>query len=246
MKHLLADAVISGVQLRFLVWDNAAGTGNASETLAPLIERLGGRYIRSENIGVYRALNAMLDQAESAYVLIASSDVAMFGGGLAWMQDAMRQMPTVGWLGCRACPDDVSPLAADVTALSPGAESVRLGDFESHCALLNWTLLREKVGPFDERFFFTYGDTDYVERMRKADVPFGSISRPLCHHTRMGSRVLVDPATMTVLESWDREAFYQKWADDVDVMGRHKLPHDVGYETFLASAWLRRCARSFL
>lgn len=243
MKHLLADSLVSGVPLRFILWDNAAGTADASTPLLPHLQRLGGIYVESDNVGVYRAINAAVSHTRSGQFMFASSDVAVFGGCLAWLIAARQQRPEVAWLGVTPADDYV--LAADIEGMRE-TNNIDTNKFESHLCLLDWSTLLQKVGPFDERFFFTYGDTDYIERMRKAEVLFGRLGRPLCVHTRQGSRALLEADRITVLEGWDREAFFAKWNHDDEVMKRHKLPDEVGYTTFLEAARQRRSARSFL
>ena len=244
MKHLVADSIFSQVQLRMMIWDNAATTSDTSAELQPHLARIGGRYIASENIGVYPALNRALAEINADTVLIASSDAAAFAGCLSWVKAAHEQYPEVAWLGLT--PADDFPLYRDLQAARGGDNPVQLGLFEAHLCLLDWKTLKEKVGLFDERFFFTFGDTDYVERMRKAEVKFGKIARPLCAHIGQASRAAIDVERNVILEGMDREAFYDKWRHDPDVMARHGLPPELRWEDFLDSGRMRRSARAFL
>lgn len=183
------------VALEIVVCDNGSTDGSvqAVRTHFPEVRvvELG------RNLGLSRANNAGVAAARGDYVLILNPDTLVHPGALApWVEFADRH-PEAGAFGCRILNPDGS-LQADVSSPFPTvwrwlvgalglgwlgrfvplfrfhtypgwrARDVREVDVHKGCALLVRRAVLEKLGGFDEAFFYAFEETDLCYRMRKA------------------------------------------------------------------------------
>jgi N-acetylglucosaminyl-diphospho-decaprenol L-rhamnosyltransferase len=152
---------------------------------------------RRRNGGFSAGINTGLRAARSSAILILNPDTALAPGAAAAMLDFLRERPDIGVLGPRVLNDDGTlqlscrrfPTFAAaafnrnslLTRLLPGNRysSAYLMSGWDHSAisdvdwlsgaamLLNRTAI-EKVGMFDERYFFEIEDVDLCRRMHDA------------------------------------------------------------------------------
>ena len=214
LTHLIA---YTPVPLRFILVDNGGGSGRHLLRWLPEVQCV---YIANpENVGYYAAMNQCLGLAESEHVIIAAPDhfvlprwfeplgVALEHFGLRWASPDWRTGPydrAVAW----------EALAAD-------SVEIELGRASTSCALIDWAKLKEEIGYFDERFFLTHGDTDYLERMRDKELRCGIVRGIMTHHDEHGARKWNTAEDDTAMEIADGVAFAAKWADRPDVTARH-------------------------
>lgn len=197
-----------------------------------LCEALGPQHTylpQPENPGVYASLQRGLALTTTRYVLIPSSDFIVFPG---WFQGAMRGLTELGMAWCG--PDWVDlpaaygydPTHAWNALAEPYPATGTYGKLNSAHGILDWHRLRDTIGGFDPQFFFTYGDTDLIERMRDAGMAYGVIGPPRGVHFVQQSRRVLDQeeggvAKNVVVELMDAELFHHKWRDRPDVLARH-------------------------
>jgi hypothetical protein len=220
LQHLLA----SGTPInRLIVFDNHPDDHASHEALARLLAPPHVYVRQRDNPGVYVTLNRALALTETRFVLLASSDFFVWHGWCAPVLDAMEHK-RIGWGGPDWIDGDWATTGVQGAwqALSePYPTAVTFGKLTSHHAVLDWHRLRAEVGPFDERFFFTFGDTDYMERMRDAQVDFGVVGPRRGVHAVQQSRATVPADTNVHLEMWDETLFRDKWAGRPDILARH-------------------------
>lgn len=214
--HLCAS---TPVPIRFLFVDNASDE--------PIAQRfrpwLGDAhvYLRYEdNPGVYARTNAALAHATSELVAWCASDHLVFPGWFPPLYTLLTQHG-YGW-AAPAWVDGPSASADIWEALDVPeqhhVDNTRLG---SSCFVMHWPRLRERVGWFDERFRVVFGDADYTERMRAADVPFGVCLEAKSRHLGSQTCQTMGARAFTAWEQADAQAFRDKYADQPDVLTRH-------------------------
>lgn len=221
LTHLLAfnGGWVSSVTLL----DNVSKALGMPEVLA-FARRHGCNVIRHEgNVGVWASVNRGLALSRSRWVLVLTSDVLLGPGAVPLLRQAAIGAD-VPFLGPQTA---LGMASAPVLALpGPAALEVDTSTYNGAVFLMDWPRLREKVGWFDPRFYCCAGDTDFVERMRDAGVPYGVLLRVPCVHLDKQSRrrdntVLGD----TRMEIEDLSRFRAKWAGRDDVLARHPLPN---------------------
>lgn len=221
MQHLF----FSGVPIRRLfVFDNVEDDAFSHERLTRLFPAPHVYVRQRDNPGVYRTLNRALAMTETRHVLLASSDFFCWPGWYSGVAAAMAQVPDLGW--CGPAWDDadwfrVGPTRAWTALEDDYPQGCQLGRLNSAHGVLDWPLLRERVGTFDERFFFTYGDTDYLERMAEARVQTGCVTPVRGLHAVQQSRATIAAEKNVVIEMFDEAAFHAKWAHRPDILARH-------------------------
>lgn len=217
LQHLFA---YTPANLRIILADNAAGEAHLSHQPMGQMLRGGDIYISNPNIGVYQALNNALALVKTDWVILSSSDFMVFPGWFSACEDAIRR-GLASWVSPAWIEAPYSPKPAWECLQQQYPEKIETGRFCPAFALFDWARIREAVGYWDTRFFFTYGDADYQERFRDAKVEAGVIHPARALHVGGASRKLLSPGLETMLEMWDEEIFYHKWAGRQDVMERH-------------------------
>lgn len=214
LTHLLA---YTPGPLRFILVDNGGTCGRIQSWL----DRGQCRFIANEtNVGYYAAVNQALAETESDYVILAAPDHYVLPNWWMALSHAIEQFGC-GWVSPEWTTGPYQPSRA-WDALSTMPRGLALGHVSTSCALINWRLLREKVGVFDEQFFLTHGDSDYLERMRDKDIAFGMVEGSHTHHQEHGSRMVHTAEEDTRLELEDEARFRRKWAARPDVLERHQ------------------------
>jgi len=181
------------------------------------------KYIPNENVGVYVALNQALKETKSRYVLIASSDAFCAPG---WYAPTIRILQDRKWGWAGPMEHNEEEYNIDFfwqTLVMPFPTSLIHGRAPSCFGIMDWHMMRDKVGLFDEQFFLTFGDTDYVERMRDAHIDYGTIMpHRVLHLVRKQIKVL-DEGLTNWLTTWDEQLFRHKWKNRPEVLERHPL-----------------------
>jgi GT2 family glycosyltransferase len=211
--------------LRLRVIDNASPTPVAPR-LAPLLGPPHRVERWDENVGYGGAVARALTEATTPLVVLASADVLV--GPFWWVPcvAAIRHYGAAWAAPSLAVTNRVEP-EATWAALGAGSGPWRFewGSFHGALAVLNWELLRERVGPWDAQFFVAYGDSDYAERMADAGCRTVVVGGVDCLHLEGASGRAIGPEAAAALHFADYTRFRQKWAARPDVLARHQLDH---------------------
>lgn len=221
MMHLL---VFTPVPIRLIVLDNGSEDRETTARLTSWLNPAQHKLIRNEkNIGVYAGFNQALREVESNLVVICNSDHLVFNGWWMPLETAIR-CHDIAWASPQWLPEGPYQVAEVWHHLTPPREcKLLLGWAGTSCALLNWKRLKREVGEFDERFFITFGDADYVERMRDGQMRFCLVQGALTRHLGKQSRRVLGMEQDTEHELRDAAAFHAKWKDRPDILERHSI-----------------------
>jgi GT2 family glycosyltransferase len=184
---LLSMLASTGVQPQVIVVDNGSTDGTSQKIQAefPTV-----RLVRSEkNLGVSGGYNLGLRQAlqeDADTILIANNDIAVDPGMLSALADCLQANPQAGiampkiyhyygdrtrvWtIGARwrSFPPTVKLMAYNAPD-RPAYQTLRQIDYAPSCCYLLRRAVVERVGLFDEGYFFYFDDWDYSARVNQA------------------------------------------------------------------------------
>lgn len=205
---------------RVLLLDNRS-TAEGSDAVLTFAAQLGCGVLRHESdVGVWCSVNRGIAALRTRWVMVLTSDVLLGPSAPRKLQVAALQAdaPMVGpsvRTGMQMAPE-----------LARGEDRLEVdpSTYNGACWLMDWPRLEREVGWFDPRFYVAYGDTDYVERARKAGVPFGVVNGVPCVHLDKQTRRHDWTAEQdSEVELRDAARFHEKWAGEPDVLARH--PH---------------------
>ena len=217
LTHLFAfnRRDVAGVTLL----DNRSDAPGADAVLAWAASQ-GCLVVRHErNVGVWASVNRGLALARSRRVLVLTSDV-LLGQRAVQALAAIMDAVDVPFLG----PEVLTGLAAAPALAVPLPETggVDTSQYNGACWMMDRERLLAEVGWFDPRFCVAYGDTDYVERMRLADVRYGVVRGVPCVHLDKQSRRAEHTVEEdTEMEIRDGGRFHEKWAAYPEILTRH-------------------------
>jgi len=191
----------------------------------PILEHAAARYpethrvvLNERNVGVWCSVNRGLAAGRSEFAFVLTSDVLLGHGSLAKIYGALAADRTLGILG----PEVLIGLGTCPLLARNGGEVVVDRSTYNGAA---WMLKREllsKVGWYDPRMYVAFGDTDFMERMRLANVGYGVLRGVPCVHLDKQSRRVDGTAGQdSEMELKDAREFAQKWAAHPDVARRH-------------------------
>ncbi len=201
------------------------GSTDSTPSIGAFIERQGkGRYVRHpRNLGCQAAWNTGWRAGKNPLVCFMNNDVAVMPGCLGALVE--RAHRTLG--------QEIVSAAQMLGQWDPGLvlshafgainllDDAKSGGFFGGCFVVSRALLIE-LGGFDERFFLTYGDTDFLERARERTVEPVSLRGAIAFHGGSVTRrreLGMDGDIARDLK--DRKAFEKKWARRKDVLDRH-------------------------
>ncbi len=176
----------------FLFVDNSPGDG-ARDVIAEVAP--GSTVIEnSRNVGFAAAVNQGIEAGTADVVLLLNPDIASISGDFSDVEDAFQEDPRLAAVTVRLLDPDGSvprhiraqPTLLDLIASAPGVGHrlkrwKRMKRFMLHdwdyqsrrevdtaCAACLWLRRSalEDVGPFDERFFFYWEETDWLIRAK--------------------------------------------------------------------------------
>lgn len=225
--------------VRFLLVDNAVNQPalRSLDGLRACLQPQDQLIEPEDNIGVYRAANLALCESTRAgveRVMVASSDCFVLPGWYEVCRTILEATDAV-WVSPGEQPGPYTLDAVWHHAMQPPAWVAQLGRCGSHHALLNWRRLQDTIAAdgelFDPQFFFTYGDTDLYERLRRASLIYAAADPAYAIHLGQVSRsTTITADTNRALEVADEERFHRKWAAHPDVLARHRRLFTVGTE----------------
>lgn len=241
MMHLACSGV---GPIRLIVVDNASP--DPLDPLVPWLREVFAdvRVVTNPDNGIYRGLNLGLAETTEPIVGVVTSDTLVYPG---WWQACEAFLTTDhSWVSPLSAPMGPLRVQAFVDALTLGSDVVT-DRFDSSCFVLCWPWLRDHIGTFDERFFYTFGDTDYLERLRARGVRWGSVGRngvPLSRELGHQSSQQLGTATIIAWQQRDALAFMNKWQGEPDVLARHRTAylHYAEYPAALQALWAREDA----
>ena len=221
LAHLLAFN--GGALSRVTLLDNVSTVPGMDEVLA-FARRSGCLVIRHEgNVGVWTSVNRGLALTRSRWVLVLTSDVLLGPHAVQHLLQAAVETD-VPFLG----PEVLTGMKM-VPALAlpqPTRFEVDTSKYNGACWIMDWPLLREKVGWFDPRFCVCFGDTDYIQRMQDADFPSGVLlGVPCVHLDKQTRRADATVQGDTLMEIEDAKQFREKWSGRPDVLAKHPMPN---------------------
>ena len=197
-----------------------------------------------QNVGVWCSINRGLALSTSPLAMVITSDVLIGPDTLehlAWIHKSMD----LAYFG----PDVVTGLSESYK-LSRSPErhgeditvSLDFSRYNGACWVMDWPLLRENVGWYDPQFYISFGDVDYIERvkqwaMRKesqGSAPCVYEGLYICHLDKQTRRADMDSRQDTHMEIMDGGRFREKWKDHPDVLAKHPPLSEEQYLAFKA------------
>lgn len=209
---------------RVILVDN--GSTDAVATFGPMLTSRGHSYVRLDpNQGPYAAANAGIAEAETDLVCVICNDVVVMPCSLvimmAQVDDERPYMGATQIIGKSF--DYLSSEAFIQTNNLRQAGTLSEGAFFT-CFVAQRSLFDvTRVGPFDEQFLLTYGDTDWEHRL----VDYGkqllkSDAAPVYHGHSQTRKRLGKEHDMRA-DTADFGRFLTKWADRPDVLALHTM-----------------------
>lgn len=216
IQHVL----MFGAFQRIILVDD--GSTDSTPHLGAWLERQGkGRYIRHpRNLGVQCAWNTGWRAGTNPLVCFMNNDVAVMPGCTVALADAVKPDTIVSatqMLGQW----DPGLILSHAHGMEQLRSEVKDGGFFGGCFVVPRANLIE-LGGFDERFFLTYGDTDFIERARDNGVQCVSVRGAFAFHGGSVTRrreLGIDGDIERDLA--DRTRFEDKWEKRPDVLERY-------------------------
>lgn len=216
VQHVLME----GVQRRIILVDD--GSSDTTPKIGRFVEGRGGLYVRHDkNRGCHAAWNTGWRAADATHVMFLNNDVCVMPG-------CIRRMVQIGVehdgaiVSARQLTGPWDPgLALSMADAVRGDMGVR-EDFFGGCFLVPRQHLL-KLDGFDEQFYLTYGDTDFLERHRDliGSAPLVVMNAVAFHGQSMTRRREFGKERDVALDLEDRARFERKWMLRPDVLERH-------------------------
>lgn len=211
---------------RLVIVDDASPDVTTMNTWGKALGALGHLYYRKPfNRGCHAAWNTGLSLSRpDADVALVGSDVVVPPFVLARLQGVARAN-NFGLLGARdVTADEWHPsMLHKLFELNTNENVVDTTHaISSCCVILRPTL--DRVGAFDEQFLMTFGDTDWNERAKDAQVRSAQVTNAVVFHGKSVSRKRLGAESDYMVDREDHQRFLTKWADRADVLARHPLP----------------------
>lgn len=227
LTHLMA---YGGNVVRSVTLVDNGSTDPQTLQILQQARHLGARVVRNESdVGVWASVNRGLATVRGRWAFVLTSDVLLGPSTLSAVLWSAEQVD-VPFLG----PEVLMGLELSPELLRPLAETLQIdtSTYNGAAWLMDWPRLRDAVGWFDPRFYVVAGDTDYIERMRLADLHYGVVHGALCVHLDKQTRRGEGPAGLdTDRELREMAAFHEKWAAYPEVLARHPLPDREGWNS---------------
>ena len=211
--------------------DNTAAIGAWLEAMDPPShprqsrEAVGAhRYVRHDkNRGCHAAWNTGWRSGRGNYVAFINNDICVMPHCLERMLfvlESGRPYVSSTHVGGAWDPGDVLEIAQEAQHYGNRFEEGP-DDFFGACFAVRRDVL-EALNGFDEQFYLTYGDTDFMERMRDAGHKTCTVTAAVAYHGGSVTRRREFGRDRDVdFDLADRERFEKKWAGRLDVLGRH-------------------------
>lgn len=221
LTHLMAYSPLSFIN-QAIILDNLS-TAPGSEDVLNFARSCGFTVIRNErNVGVWASVNRGLTLSRSPWVVVVTSDVLYGPRGLESLVE-LTQTTQFCFLGLEVV---LGMQALPVLAFPPLQEvNIDTSTYNGASWAMNWEMLKQEVGYFDPQFYVCAGDTDYSERLRLKQIPFGVVrGLPCIHLDKQTRRHDESVQGDTEMEIQDMTRFREKWKDHPEVLARHSLP----------------------
>lgn len=200
------------------------GSTDSTPLVGEFLKTRGHKYIRHDtNKGPHAAWNTGWRAGSGDRVLFINNDVAVFGSTLEVFEAATRPYACVHEVIGRWDPGE---MAVYVDGLQTDDQRPLAGSFEPgyqhSCFAVDREIL-ERVGGFDEQFFLTYGDTDFMLRVKDATGVEPVILKKAVafHGVSVTRRRAFGLEGDTNRDLADRERFEAKWAGRPEVLAAH-------------------------
>lgn len=207
LRECLASIYGTVKDTSFDVWvvDNASADGSSEMVKAdfPQVNLIEN----SENEGFGRANNSGIAASSGEFVLLLNSDIVLTEGAVDTVKRRMVENSRIGAMGCRLKGHDGlfqenvhfefphGPSVAETEV----AEGVKEAAWVWAAFLMVRRELIDKIGAFDEDFYFFYEDTDWCWRAREAGWPTAYCPDVSVVH---GSRQSAKKLTEEVFNRW--------------------------------------------
>jgi len=192
LESVCEDADKTGRSYRVIVVDNASGDGTASAVRRafPSVHLIEN----PANVGPARAFNQGLAACPDAnYVLLMNSDIKVLPGTLKPMMDHLDRHPQVAGVSARLVNPDGSPqkfrIFFGVSFLPKRSDHAIQATFFGTTFHMGRRLMYndDRVGPFDEYYYFFNEDLDWSIRAHRARLVFHYLpDLPVIHYGGQG------------------------------------------------------------
>ena len=222
LTHLVAHADCGEVKAVTLL-DNRS-TASGMDYVFSMAKNRGMRVIRhEENVGVWASVNRGLALARAPWVVVLTSDVLLGPSAISILSQVMDQARgNLVHLGPLSVEGPDALRAVPGLACPPGNVTVNTAHYNGAVWLMRWDVLRECVGWFDPNYYVSFGDVDYVERIRLAGLVCGVVPELLCIHLDKQTRRHDHTAQVdSDVDVRDSALFRAKWQDNPEVLAQH-------------------------
>lgn len=197
------------------------------QVMAWLAERWTDRIIQirnDENVGIYRGWNQALQYADAPWVCFLNSDCLLLPGWYRPVYQTLNSDPLFQNIGPVVTEGafKLTDFFKMVQQRHPLKDITFLPDIPPGACFIVRRDLFEEVGYFDERYFVTFGYTDWTQRLVDKGYRIGRIAESQAHHFgSVSRRTNLSATTDTILEAWDYTVFAEQWKDRPDVLEKH-------------------------
>jgi GT2 family glycosyltransferase len=219
---------------RITVVDNGSHDG-ALAPLKPIVESFGHRFIRlDKNVGPYGAVNAGLALADADIWAVVCNDVAPLPFSMQYLVDGLDQAHFVGAVEVQ---DEMFNTTDALEMAESGPEGCKFEPGVFFSCFVGKAEDFIKVGPFDERYRITYGDTDWEQRVSDLGMKYvRALHAPVFHGASVTRKRRGLEQDLTD-DQMDHAAFLEKWKDRPDVVVRHPMEDTAFKRAWTAREW---------
>ncbi len=197
------------------------GSTDSTPCVGEFLRRRGHLYIRhEENKGPYAAWNTGWRAGRGGRVMFLNNDVAVFGSTLEILEADRGYSCATEVIG-RWDPGEMIAYTDGIQCDSGLSRWDSSPGYLHSCFAVDWKLLEDLDG-FDERFYLTYGDTDFMLRAKEIGVEPKMLKAAVVFHgVSMTRRRALGLERDVNHDLFDREKFEAKWAERPDLLAEH-------------------------
>ncbi len=180
------------------------------------------------NVGPYGAVNHAIRLSSAEKIAIVCNDVVVMPGTMQILDHRLHASTGVCAVGAQ---DVIRPhfdwyeMNAVITlaGLREKEMLVRARGHFTCFAAYRELFEADKVGPFDDKFRVTFGDTDWETRYRESGFQFYQAMNAPIFHGHSVTRKRLGLEVDITNDQADHEYFHQKWSHRPDIQAEHPL-----------------------
>lgn len=191
-----------------IIIDNGSTDGTAD-----LLKTLKAKVITNlSNEGVYKAWNQGITSSIDDYIVIMNNDILVTPN---WLNNLIDFMDNTGYSiagpAMREGKLDYDLIGYSQRFIKACYNATRIGELCNFSCVAIKRSVFERIGLFDDRFFVTRGDDDFLLRAKEAGIiPAVTGSSFVHHYSELTQRSLI-AESLKDFNKRDDEIFYQKW-----------------------------------